>query len=297
MLPVLKRLQCSKLAGAAVGSLLLVSGAISAQQVDPTETLRVQNPSSLTADYRIGARDLLEIRVFDLEQLDTSVRVSENGTISLPLIGEIVAAGVTRAGLEEAIKIALKRYITDPQVSVFIREYQSQRFSVMGAVQNPGTYEMVGRKNLLEAISDAGGINDAESAGTVTILRARIEGAPLQIELDQLLELGTTALNIQIEPGDTINVVPKKRFFIYVYGQVRTPGSFELREDVTLLQAISLAGGLGDRAASSKIRILRRMPDGSQDVIEVNLDEIVDGNSPDIPVRPNDVIIVPETFF
>ena len=285
---MLKRLQCSRLAAAAVGSLLLVSGAVSAQQVDPPP---------LTADYRIGARDLLEIRVFDLEQLDTSVRVSENGTISLPLIGEIVAAGVTRAGLEEAIKIALKRYITDPQVSVFIREYQSQRFSVMGAVRNPGTYEMVGRKTLLEAISDAGGIDNVESAGTVTILRASLDGAPLEIELDQLLEHGISALNIQIAPGDTINVVPKRRFFIYVYGQVRTPGSFELREDVTLLQAISLAGGLGDRAASSKIRILRRMADGSQDVIEVNLDEIVDGNSPDIPVRPNDVIIVPETFF
>jgi polysaccharide export outer membrane protein len=198
---------------------------------------------------------------------------------------------------EEAIETALKRYVTDPQVSVFIREYESQRYSVMGAVQNPGTYEMVGRTTILEAISAAGGVDNAESAGRVTVLRPRFEGAPLEIELDQLLEQGNNALNIEIEPGDTINVVPKRRFFIYVYGQVRTPGSFELREDVTLLQAISLAGGLGDRAASNKIRILRRMPDGSQELMEVNLDEIVDGKRADIPIRPNDVIIVPETFF
>jgi polysaccharide export outer membrane protein len=168
---------------------------------------------------------------------------------------------------------------------------------VIGAVKEPGTYEMVGTKTLLEAISDAGGLDNQEAAGTVTILRSTTSGAPIQIDLDRLLEEGNIAFNIEIHPGDTINVVPKERFFIYVYGQVRNPGSYELREEVTLLQAVSLAGGLGDRAAASRVRILRRSLDGSQEVLEVNLEDIVDGKEPDIPIRPNDVIVVPETFF
>ena len=251
----------------------------------------------LATDYRIGPRDLLDIRVFDLDQLNASVRVSEEGIISLPLIGEIRASRRTRSELEKEIKTALTRYVNNPQVSVFIREYESQRFSVIGAVLRPGTYEMVGRKTLIEAISDAGGINQQDSAGTVMILRAGFTGAPIEIDLRQLLEEGNAAYNIELSAGDTINVVPKRRFFIYIYGQVRAPGSYELREEVTLLQAISLAGGVAERAAKNRIRILRRKADSTQEIIQVNLNDIVDGKKPDVPIRPNDVIIVPETFF
>ena len=252
---------------------------------------------ALTADYQIGPRDVLEIRVFGLDDLDQNVRVTENGTISLPLIGEIAAGGRTRTGLETALEEALARFLTNPQVTVFIREYRSQRFSVMGAVQRPGTYEMVGRKTLLEAIADAGGINLQESSGMANVLRPGFDGAPIQIDLRQLLEEGYSAFNIDISPGDTIHLLSKKRFSIYVYGQVRTPGQYELREDVTLLQAISLAGGLADRAAKTKISILRRKPDGEQEKIQVNLQDIIDGKKPDTPIRPGDIIIVPETFF
>jgi polysaccharide export outer membrane protein len=253
--------------------------------------------AALSADYRIGPRDLLEIRVFGVSEFDSNVRVSEGGTIPLPLVGDLVAAGLTRAGLETAIESALSRYVTDAQVSVFIREFRSQRFSVIGAVRNPGTYEMVGFKSLIEAISDAGGINAQESAGSVTILRTGFTQAPIEIDLQQLLEQGNAAYNIELQPGDTVNVVPKRRYFIYVYGQVRSPGAYELREEVTLLQAISFAQGVADRAARDRIRILRRKPDGTQEVIQVNLVDIVDGKKPDVPILPNDVIVVPETWF
>ena len=143
----------------------------------------------------------------------------------------------------------------------------------------------------------AGGINNADAAGRITVLRAGLTGAPIEIELDALLNQGNLAFNIELNGGDTINVVPKQSFFIYVYGQVRVPGSYELREDVTLLQAISLGGGVSDRAQKKKVRILRRKPDGTQELIEVNLEEIEAGKKPDVPILANDVIIVPETFF
>ena len=192
---------------------------------------------------------------------------------------------------------ALSRYVTTAQVSIFIREFHSQRFSVIGAVQSPGNFEMVGRKTLIEAISDAGGLNREESAGSVTIMRAGFNQAPIEIDLRELLEQGNVAFNVELQPGDTINVLSKQRYFIYIYGQVRTPGAWELREEVTLLKALTFAGGVAERSAKDRIRIMRRKPDGTQEIIQVNLNDIVDGKKPDVPILPNDVIVVPETWF
>ena len=247
-------------------------------------------------DYRIGARDLLEIRVFDVEDLDSILRVTEDGRITMPMIGEVLAAGLTRTQLENAIEAALVRYMNDPQVSIFIREYESQRVSVIGAVNRPGTYEMQGRMTLIEAISSAGGINYDDSAGTVAILRGEGAGEPIEISLEELIDNGNMAFNIDLRGGDTVNVVARVRYFIYVQGAVRNPGSFLLREPITLLQAISMAGGLGDRAKHT-ILILRNKPEGGQEQIKVNLDDIMDGTAPDVPLQPKDVIVVQETFF
>lgn len=274
-------------------AVLLVSSATALASVRQQTTTRPQ----LTEGYQIGARDVLEISVFDVDQLNTSVRVAEDGHITLPLIGDIDAAGLTQAALEKRIEAALARYVTDPQVAVFIREYQSQRISVIGAVHEPGTIEMVGRMSLLEAVSDAGGINFDNSTGKITVLRAGLSGAPIEIDLNQLLTRGDAALNIQLLAGDTVNVVPKDVYFIYVYGQVRNPGSYDLKEPITLLQAVSLAGGLASRAARNKIIILRRKADGTQERLQVNLQKIIDGDLSDFPILANDVIIVQETFF
>ena len=257
----------------------------------------VAGTQQLASDYRIGARDLLEIRVLDVEDLEnTTVRVTEDGRISLPYIGELLAQGLTRIELEDALETALKRFINDPQVSVFVREYESQRVSVIGAVKNSGTYEMQGRMTLLEAISRAGGIDYDESAGTVAILREGFAGDPIEISLEELIERGNTAFNIELKAGDTVNVVARSRYFIYVQGAVRNPGSFQLREPITLLQAISLAGGLGDRAKHT-ILLLRTTPEGGQEQIKINLDDIMDGKSPDVPLQPKDIIVVQESFF
>lgn len=257
----------------------------------------VATSASQGEDYRIGPRDLLEIRVFNLDELNATVRVSEAGTVELPVIGELPAAGHTQNGLAQAIEEALSGFVREPQVFVFVREYQSQRVSIIGAVRTPGTHEMVGRTTLLEAISDAGGVDPMESSGRVRILRDGLTGAPIEIDLRVLLEEGNTAYNIRLKPGDVVNVVVKEVFTIFVSGQVRAPGSFTLRESVTLLKAISLAGGLTDHAAANKVRIVRDNDDGTQEVINVNLNDLQDGKTPDIQIRPNDIIVVPETIF
>src|SRR6266566_8859779 len=108
------------------------------------------------ADHPVGAEDLLEISVFEIPELNRTVRVSERGTISLPLLGEMEVRGLTGMQVEEVLRDALtQKYLQDPQVSVFIREYGSKKVSVIGAVGKPGVYEMLGPRTLLQILSEA----------------------------------------------------------------------------------------------------------------------------------------------
>lgn len=278
--------------------LLLVPALATAQAAEMQDGEGQQEqPPGVGDEYRIGPRDLLEVRVFDLDDLNTEARVSEAGTITLPLVGELSVSGLTRSEAEGRIETALVRYVNEPQVFVFVREYQSQRFSIMGAVNTPGTYDMEGRTSLLEAISMAGGVNFSDASGKIIVIRQGFTQEPIEISMQELIDRGNTAFNIDLEARDVINVEPKRSYFIYVYGQVNGPGQFELKGPITLLQAISLAGGLAERAAEDRVRIMRTRLDGKQEVFEVNLEEIEDGEIADIPLNPGDIVLVPSTFF
>lgn len=250
-----------------------------------------------SARYRIGPDDLLEVDVVGLDDLDSTVRVSEDGTIQLPLINELRIAGMTRSEAAEAIEAALRRYVKEPEVLIEVREFQSQRYTVMGAVNSPGIYTIEGSTRLLEALSMAGGLNVTEAEGAISIVRQGLGGAPIVIDAGDLMDRGDAAFNITLEDGDVVRVERKPRYKIYIHGQVAQPGEYELREPITLLRAIVLAGGLGDRAAAGRIRILRTTQDGRQEKAEVNFEKIEDGDAEDVPLLPNDVIIVPETVF
>ena len=158
--------------------------------------------------YRIGPRDVLEVRVFDLDQLNSTVRVSEAGTIELPVIGEIVASGMTQNGLAKAIEQALSRFVNDPQVFVVVSEYQSQRFSTLGAVSSPGIYPMVGRTTLLEAISMAGGFTKFGSSSRVKVLRPKKDEAgyeTVKIDIKKVMN-GDSQKDILLITGDMVVV-------------------------------------------------------------------------------------------
>ncbi len=254
-----------------------------------------------TADYRIGPKDLLDISVFGLDELTKTVRVSEDGKISLPLVGEVEVEGITKTELEKKLgQLLEEKYLQNPQVTVFISEYQSKRVSVLGAVRNPGPYELLGRRTLLQVISQAGGITN-ESGKEIIVIREVEDGVStsLKISIEDLFLKGDARLNIPLQPDDIVNIPIDRIVNIYVFGQVRNPGALEVRRSniPTLLQAIGQAGGFSERASKGKVLIKRIDDDGKEVKIKVNVKSIIKGKRRDIQLLENDVVIVPETAF
>ena len=277
-----------------------------APQVKPQPAAQVpaeiqEAKDALVRAYRIGPGDLLELKVFQVDELSQVVRVSEDGSITLPLLGRVVVEGLTQEGVVQKLTGLLQaKYIKNPQVTIFIKEYKNQQVAVIGAVENAGSYELVGRKNLLQIISMAGGFS--ETAGNeVFILREGPDGATstVSIDLKDLLVNGNQALNIPIEPNDVINVPVDKEIRVFVMGRVTRPGAVtsKLSEGITLFQAIADAGGLAEGAKESAISITRKDKTGKEQKIRVNLSDIIKGKKKDIVLQEGDVVYVPESFW
>lgn len=250
--------------------------------------------------YTIGPGDLLTISVFEVPELNITVRVSEDGTITLPLLGNIKVEGLTRFELERRLAGLLeKSYLKNAQVTIFIKEYQSKKVSIIGAVKNPGNYELIGKQTLLQILSLAGGLTE-ESTDRIIVIRQYPDGKSksLMIDLEELMIKGNPKLNIPISSGDIINV-PAERFSdIYVFGQVTKPGHIKMKKNsqMTLLRAIAQAGGFTDRARKSGI-IIKRMVNNKEIKIKVNVKKILRGKKPDIILKPHDVVFVPESIL
>lgn len=259
------------------------------------------NPGGMVDEYQIGPRDLLEIKVFELPDLNQTVRVSEDGSITLPLLQKVYAEGLTKDQLEIKIANLLKpKYVKNAQVSIFIKEYQSQRVSIIGAIKNPGVYELSGQQNLLEMISEAGGFSE-NAMNKIYIMRKNKNGqtGTLLINLDDLLYKGDQTLNIPIYSDDIINIPVDQKIRIFVFGEVENPGSleFKMSEEITILKAISQAGGLTEDAKPKRIIIQRKIDGEKESKIKVNLVDIIKGESPDIILQKGDIVIVPESSW
>jgi polysaccharide export outer membrane protein len=265
---------------------LVLSRALSAQEV-PSE-------------YPIGAKDLLEIRVLEIPDLNVERRVSEGGTIALPLIGEFSVSGLTPSQARTKLETLLKeKYVNRANVSVIVKEYTSRPVSVVGAVHKPGSLTISGRWSLLQAISAAGGMTEV-AGKKIYVLRKAENGLSdtLEVDTDELFHDANSIWNVPIVPGDVVNVAPRKSIRIFCIGQLKSPGALDFSTDdrITLLSVIARAGGPTDRA-SSKIRIKRRTPDGKDTEIVVNYSRILSGKDRDPILEPNDVVIVKESFF
>jgi len=253
-------------------------------------------------EYKVGAKDLLEIKVFELPELSQTVRVSEDGSISLPLLGRIEVQGLTKDAVEAKVAGLLEaKYLKNAQVSVFIKEYQSQQVAVIGAVEKPGTYELVGRMSLLQVISEAGGFKE-NASNEIFVLREGRSGdtATIAIDLKDLLLNGNQKLNIPLMPRDIINVPVDQIIKVFVFGEVRNPGALlvKMSEKITLLQAIAQAGGPTENASKSGVVVKRKDPKTGKEIkLKVNLKEIIKGDKPDIVLREGDVVYVPESIF
>jgi len=252
-------------------------------------------------DHPVGAEDLLEISVFEIPELNRTVRVSEKGTISLPLLGEMDVKGLTAMQLEDRLKQALSRkYLQDPQVSIFVREFGSKKVSVIGAVGRPGVFQMLGPRTLLQVLSEAGGLSK-EAGSHLFVIRSIAGGATdtIPIKINDLLTNRGPDLNLAVSPGDVISVPIDRPIYVYVDGAVKTPGRLEelASRPISLLQAIAKAGGVTERANLKTIQILRRASDGTQGDLRVSLKRIRQGKDPDPVLEEGDVVVVPETFF
>ncbi len=299
--------------------LLALAGAAAAPPVagepdppaDPEETVLVALPADGQAiepllqrgggDYRVGRQDLLEIRVFDLEELNQTVRVADDGSITLPLLGRLLVAGRTKGDLEKEIaRLLEERFVRDPQVTIFIKEYESKKVAVSGAVKKPDTYEMLGEKTLLEMISKAGGL-DRDLGKEIIVFRQEDDGPArrIAVDLDRLVYDADPALNLPVRPGDIIYVPTVEKVRIFVSGAVRNPNLYEVprAEPVTVLKAVTLAGGTTDRAAESRVQVIRTGPDGRRVVLPVNLKKIKRGKAEDPVLQKDDLVLVPEAFF
>jgi polysaccharide export outer membrane protein len=251
--------------------------------------------------YRIGPRDLVELRVFEVPELNVQRRVSEGGAINLPLIGDVAIAGQTEAEVTQSLKVLLEsKYVQRASVDFKILEFRSRPISVIGAVKQPGNLGFSGRWTLLEALTAAGGV--AEGHGNVLyVLRHSDNGLADQIavDLDDLLVRADPRVNIPLFANDLVNVPGGVEITIYCLGELARPGAltFKSTERITLLAAIAHAGGLTDRAA--KKIVIRRAATATAPAAEIVADykRILAGKAPDVELRQGDVIVVKESFF
>jgi polysaccharide export outer membrane protein len=236
-------------------------------------------------DYRLGAGDLLKIAVFDHDELSVEARISQSGNITFPLIGQVPVAGLSTrdAELLLARRLIEGGFIKQPQVSVLVSEYQSQKVSVMGQVAKPGQYPLDASKKVLDALALAGGVLNDTAAEDVTLVRA--DGSRVVIDLKKLFD-GDPAVNLVVQDGDTVFVAHAPQF--YIYGQVQHPGQYKLVRNTSLSQAISIGGGLTPRGTQRGAIVKRVDANGKEHKVSVKDEDVL---------QPNDVLMIKASLF
>jgi polysaccharide export outer membrane protein len=249
------------------------------------------------AEYRLGKGDKIEITVFGHDDLNKVVEVRADGTINYPLIGDLPVSGKSAAEIDQEITRLLgESFLVDPQVSVDVREYQSQWITIIGEVRTPGRYVLQRAMRIIDLLAQAGGVT-REAGSDIVITRSQQDGAPghILVNLEGLLGGNRPEANLTLEHGDIVSVGEKEVF--YIRGEVQKPGPFFLEKGMTVMKAISVAGGFGQFANRKEVQILRAGDKGVQERLTVNLKLIEDGKREDVPIRSNDTIIVPRRIF
>jgi polysaccharide export outer membrane protein len=264
--------------------------------------------------YVLGPDDEIMIRGIEApensDKPDKPVLIGTNGNITLPLVGRVKAGGLTVEQLEVQLNTRFKEFLQEPQVTVTVTEFRSQPVSVFGAVTKPGVIQLRGRQTLYEVLSMAGGPRD--TAGSIlTVTRPRQGGeiplpdarldptgqfSTVELNVQEILEGKNPAANIEIKPNDFISVSEGSSNMIYVVGDVQHAGGFTLggQRNVSVLRALSLAGGLGRTAKPGKARIVREVS-GEPNLREVavNIQQIISGKAKDVELGPDDILVVP----
>jgi polysaccharide export outer membrane protein len=253
-------------------------------------------------DYEVGPGDVLEVTVYGNDDISRIPIVQTNGSISMPLMGEVQVAGLTVAEVQRKItNLLAKDYLVNPQVEVKVREYNSQFVSVVGEVNSPGRKPLRGRTRLIDLLSEAGGFKPTASA---EVMVTRTDGdfgdgrKSITVQLSRSASpSGQDLVNLQLplKNGDIITAFPKA--YVTVDGEVNRPGRYAIEADLTVTGAVSLAGGR-TRFGSNGVKVRRTDPQtGKVTILKVNLKDVRNGKKPDVPLLPNDVISVSRRIF
>jgi polysaccharide biosynthesis/export protein len=256
--------------------------------------------------YRIGAGDVLDIRILNRPQLSReAVRVEGDGMIRMPLIdGQILAACKSEGELADDITKRYLKYYRNPHVDVFVKEYHAREVALIGAVNEQGRYQMQRRLRLLDLLSFAKGPSD-KAGQTINIVRAprtdvcendgesaSPEGVFISLRLNETLR-GEAKANPYVQSGDIITIPEAEQ--VYVVGNVYSPKALSLKEPISVTRAIAMAGGPLRDSKTDKIHIVRQQPNGEKSEIYVNLSAIARKRAEDVMLQPNDIVEVSES--
>ena len=270
------------------------------------------------ADYQAGPDDLLSITVLEAPELSRTARVSAAGEISIPLIGVFRVYGLATRDIEVLLENQLRKtYVRDPHVSVQVTEMQSHTISVLGSVNKPGTFQIRGARHLLEVLSLAQGLA-ADAGDSIIVMKGspasrvleanvgQTEALPVnlssqpsstfvEVSIKKLLQSTNSEDNVLIYPGDIVKVASAG--VIYVAGEVNRPGAFPMNEHekLTVMRALSLGQGLTRTAAGKDAIIIRTLETGARQELPVNLQDVLKGKAPDIPLQARDIVFVPNS--
>jgi len=290
-------------------ALLTSFSALAQVPTDPTKTGELMSappgtlstlalPSSTVTNTRVGSGDVLRVTVFGQPDLSAEVGVNDKGFLTLPLIGGIDVNGLTTSEISAKVANGLRQgqYLKNPEVSVEVVQLRSQMVSVLGEVSRPGRYPIPGHMSVLELLATAGGLT-VQADQTVTLLRRKGDKAGdksttgesdvrIPILLGETSATERTPLDVELNAGDVVYVNKKKLF--YIHGEVNRPGSYPMEQDMNVMRAISLGGGMTQRASQRRIYINREMPEKGVQEIKAKLTD---------PVLPGDVVYVNESLF
>jgi polysaccharide export outer membrane protein len=256
-----------------IGALLLVGAAIAGS----------------AEEYRLGAGDSVRITAYNNPDLTTEARIAEDGSVSFPLIGRVVLAGLTKPAAEQQLAKLLTDggFLQQAAINIAVTEYRSQQVSVLGAVTRPGKYPITSATNAMDVLAEAGGISNTGS-WQIQLIQHDENGKTVQrnIDLNQLVAAGTANVDLIVHNGDVIFVAAQPIF--YIYGEVQKPGAYPLQRDMTVRQAIATGGGLTLRGTERGVRVSRRGKSGAVEVYKAKLTD---------SLLANDVVRIKESLF
>jgi polysaccharide export outer membrane protein len=280
-----------------------------AQQSAPGSALPAP-AERLRPNYVLRPGDQILIRAFEMEEIsERPFRIDGDGFVNLPVLGRVKCGGVTVERFEADLLEVLRKYVRQPQVTVTVVQFSSEPMFFVGAFKAPGIYPLEGRRTLVEMMSSVGGLLPTASRRIKLTRRKEYGEIPLasavtapdgnastlEINMASLRDNVNPAEDIVLQPFDVVSV--ERAEMVYVTGEVARVGAFELqeRDSISIIQALTLAGGLGPSADVKTARILRPVTNTSRRAeIQLDLKQILAGHQSDQPLLPNDVLYIPK---